>query len=177
MDEIEADFEKIKQNIEEMRKKEHILSETVKKHEGELLGRMAVSAIPIVKSVGINMLKIGKQGTKNDIYDANYYVEKMIILGKAEQSEACRPDDPAKKVTDQFCVLSEKGKLYDLMYSSDGFITDSYLNPIDPKTAFEEYGYDVILMLFTAMHDYLKSEKDLVLALEKVVVYIFGKKP
>lgn len=177
MDEIEADFEKIKQNIEEMRKKEHTLSETVKKHEGELLGRMAVSAIPIVKSVGINMLKIGKQGTKNDIYDANYYVEKMIILGKAEQSEACRPDDPAKKVTDQFCVLSEKGKLYDLMYSTDGFITDSYLNPIDPKTAFEEYGYDIILMLFTAMHDYLTSEEKLVEALEKVVVYIFGKKP
>jgi len=177
MDEIEAGFEKILQNIEEMRTKDHVLSETVKKHEGELLGRMAVSAIPIVKNVGLNLLKIGKQGTKNDIYDANYYVEKMIILGKSEQSEGLRPDDPAKKVTDQFCVLSEKGKLYDLMYSSDGFITDSYLNPIDPKTAFEVYGYDVILMLYTAMHDYLKSEEKLVEALETVVAYIFGKKP
>jgi hypothetical protein len=140
------------------------------------LGRMAELAIPIVKSVGINMLKIGKQGTKNDIYDANYYVEKMLILGKAEQPAATRPDDPAKQVTDQFCVLSEKGKLYDLMYSTDGFITDSFLNPIDPKTAFEVYGYDVILMLYTAMHDYLKSEEKLVEALEKVVTYIFGKK-
>lgn len=177
MDEIETGFEKIIQNIEVTKKLDYVLSEKVKKHEGELLGRMAVSAIPIVKSIGINMLKIGKQGTKNDIYDANYYLEKMIILGKAEQSEALRPDDPAKKVTDQFCVLSEKGKLYDLMYSTDGFITDSFLRPIDPKLAIEAYGYDVILMLYTAMHDYLKTEEDLVLALDKVVAYIFGKKP
>jgi hypothetical protein len=176
MDEIEAGFEKIMQNIEGMRTKDHALTEKVKKHEGELLGRMAVSAIPIVKTVGLNLLKIGKQGTKNDIYDANYYIEKMLILGKTEQPAATRPDDPAKQVTDQFCVLSEKGKLYDLMYSTDGFITDSFLNPIDPKTAFDVYGYDVILMLYTAMHDYLKSEEKLVEALETVVAYIFGKK-
>jgi hypothetical protein len=176
MDEIEAGFEKIMQNIEEMRPKDRVLSEKVKKHQAELLGHMAVLAIPVVKSVGLNLLKIGKQGTKNDIYDASYYLEKMIILGKSEESETFRPDDPSKKITDQFCVLSEKGKLFDLMYSSDGFITDSYLNPIDPKTAFEVYGYDVILMLYTAMHDYLKSEEKLVEALETVVAYIFGKK-
>ena len=177
MDEIEVGFEKIMQNIEVMRTKDHELSAKVKKHEGELLGRMAVSAIPIVKSVGLNLLKIGKQGTKNDIYDANYYVEKMIILGKAEQPADFRPDDHTKKVTDQFCVLSEKGKFFELMYSSDGFITDSFLNPIEPKAAIDAYGYDVILMLYTALHDYLKSEEDLVIALEKVVAYIFGKKP
>jgi hypothetical protein len=176
MDEIEAGFEKIMQMIEETREKEKTLSETVKRHEAELLGRMAVSAIPIVKSVGLNLLKIGKQGTKNDIYDANYYLEKMIILGKAEQPKPSRPDDPLKAVTDQFCVLSEKGKFFELMYSTDGFITDSFLNPIDPKTAIDIYGYDVILMLYTAMHDYLKSEKDLVAALEMVLTYIHGKK-
>ena len=176
MDEIEAGFTKIMQMIEETKTQDLVLSEKVKKHEGELLGRMAASAIPIVKSIGLNLLKIGKQGTKNDLYDANYYLEKMIILGKSEKPEAFRPDDPNKKVTDQFCVLSEKGKFYELMYSSDGFITDSFLHPIDPKTAIGVYGYDVILMLYTAMHDYLKAEKDLVEALEKVVAYIFGKK-
>ncbi|MCX6698211.1 MAG: hypothetical protein NTV84_11850 [Methanoregula sp.] len=177
MDEIEAGFEKIMQKIEEMKKKDHVLSEKVKKHEGELLGRMAASAIPVVKSVGLNLLKIGKQDSKNELYDANYYLEKMIILGKAEQPDAFRPDNPAKKVTDQFCVLSEKGKLYELMYSSDGFITDSYLNSIDPKTAIDVYGHDVVLMLYTAMHDYMKSEQDLIEALEKVVAYIFAKTP
>jgi hypothetical protein len=176
MDEIETGFTKIMQMIEETHAHGIELSETVKKNEGELLKRMAVSAMPVVKSVGLNLLKIGKQGTKNDIYDANYYTEKMIILGKAEQPEAVRPDDPNKKVTDQFCVLSEKGKFYDLMYSSDGFITDSFLHPIDPKTAIGVYGYDVILMLYTAMHDYLKSEKALIEALDTVVAYIFGKK-
>ena len=30
------------------------------------------------------MLKIGKQDTKNEIYDANYYTEKMIVLGKTD---------------------------------------------------------------------------------------------
>jgi hypothetical protein len=80
-------------------------------------------------------------------------------------------------VTDQFCVLSEKGKFFELMYSSDGFITDSFLNPIEPKAAIDAYGYDVTLMLYTALHDYLKSEEDLVIALEQVVAYIFGKKP
>jgi len=177
MDEIEAGFTKIMQMIEETKTQDLELSEEVKKHKGKLLGRMAASAIPVVKSVGLYLLKIGKQGTKNDLYDANYYTEKMIILGKAEKVEAVRPDDPNKKVTDQFCVLSEKGKFYELMYSSDGFITDSFLKPIDPATAIGVYGYDVILMLYAAMHDYLKSEKDLVEALEKVVAYIFGRTP
>jgi len=177
MDEIEAGFSKIMQRIEETQAQRTELSDTVRTHEGELLKRMAESSIPVVKTVGLNLLKIGKQGTKNDIYDANYYTEKMIILGKAEHPEPCRPDDPNKQVTDQFCVLSEKGKFFELMYSTDGFITDSFLHPIDPKTAIGVYGYDVILMLYTAMHDYLKSEKDLVESLEKVVAYIFGKKP
>jgi hypothetical protein len=176
MDEIEAGFEKIRQMIEETREKEKTLSETVRQHEAELLGRMAVSAIPVVKSVGINLLKIGKQGTKNDIYDANYYLEKMIVLGKAEQPKKSRPDDPLKAVTDQFIVLSEKGKFFELMYSTDGFITDSFINPIDPKNAFDTYGYDVVLMLYRAMRDYLKSEEELVSALEKVLTYIHGKK-
>lgn len=174
MDEIEAGFKKILKNIDAMKKSEKALSEKVRQHEAELLGRMAESAIPIVKNIGLNLLKIGKQGTKNDIYDANYYLEKMIILGKAENPVAVRPDDPQKTVTDQFCVLSEKGEFFELMYSSDGFINDSFLHPIEPKTAIDSYGYDVILMLYTAMHDYLKSEEDLVAALQTVLTYIHG---
>ncbi|MEN6396657.1 MAG: hypothetical protein ABFC78_09265 [Methanoregula sp.] len=172
MDEIEAGFEKIMQKIEDMKKTDAKLSEQVRTHDGQLLSRMATMAIPVVKSVGLNLLKIGKQDTKNEIYDANYYTEKMIILGKTDPA-AFRPDDSSKKITDQFCVLSEKGKFYELMYSTDGFITDSYLNPIDSKSAIDQYGYDIMFMLYQAMHDYLKAEADLIAALEKVVGYIF----
>ncbi|MFZ0006383.1 MAG: hypothetical protein WCC86_04670 [Methanoregula sp.] len=175
MDEIEAGFKKITEKIEEMKKTDARLSEEIRSHDGDLLGRMGTMAKPVVKSVGLNLLKIGKQDTKNELYDANYYTEKMIILGKTEPA-LFRPDDPAKKITDQFCVLTEKGKLFELMYSSDGFITDSYLNPIDPKSAIDEYGYDVMFMLYQGMHDYMKSEEDLISALEKVIGFVFATK-
>jgi hypothetical protein len=174
MDEIEAGFEKIMQTIDELKKSDSHLSEQVRTHDRELLGRMAVTSTPIVKSVGLNLLKIGKQDTKNELYDANYYPEKMIILGKTDPAPY-RPDDTSKKITDQFCVLSEGGKFYELMYSSDGFLTDSYLNPIDPKAALDIYGYDIMFMLYRAMHEYLKGETELVAALEKVVGYIFAR--
>lgn len=174
MDEIETGFETIMQKIEEMKKKDSQLSDEIRNHDGELLGRMALSAIPVVKSVGMNMLKIGKQDTKNELYDTNYYTFKMIVLGKTEPSPF-RPDDVSKKVTDQFCVLSEEGKFFELMYSSDGFITDSFLNPIDPKSAIDVYGYEIMFMLYQAMHDYLTSEKELISALEKVLGYVFSK--
>jgi hypothetical protein len=175
MDEIESGFQKIMQKIDEMKKTDATLSDTIRKHDGDLLGRMAVTAIPVVKSVGINMLKIGKQDTKNELYDPQYYTEKMIILGKAEPA-AFRPDNVSKKVTDQFCILSEDGKFFELMYSTDGFITDSFLNPIDPHAAIDVYGYDIMFMLYQAMHDYMTSEKELIAALEKVVGYVFSQK-
>jgi hypothetical protein len=99
----------------------------------------------------------------------------MIILGKAVTPAAARPDNPQMPVTDQFCVLSEEGKFFELMYSFDGFLTDSYLNPINAKTAIENYGYDIMFMLYRAMHDYLKGEEALVEALEKVLGYIYSR--
>jgi hypothetical protein len=176
MDEIEAGFKKMTEKIEELKKEGARLSEEVLTHDGELLERMTVMAKPVVKSVGLNLLKIGKQDTKGELYDPNYYNEKMIVLGKSDPAPY-RPDDPTKKITDQFCVLSERGRLYELMYSNDGFLTDSFLNQIEPKTAIERYGYDVIFMLYQGMHDYLKSEEDLVAALEKVIGFVFATKP
>ena len=79
-------------------------------------------------------------------------------------------------ITDQFCVMSDEGKFFELMYSFDGFLHDSYLNPIDTKTAIDHYGYDIMFMLYRAMHDYLKGEEALVEALEKVMGYIFAQK-
>ena len=78
---------------------------------------MTASARSVVKAVGLNMLKMGKQDTKGEIYDPDAdYPAKMIILGKAEPN-AFRPDNPGKQITDQFCVLSEDGDLFELMYS------------------------------------------------------------
>ncbi|WP_321505207.1 hypothetical protein [uncultured Methanoregula sp.] len=174
MDEIENGFEKLMQKIDELHGKEKKLSDEVRKNDDRLLARMAESAIPVVKIVGLNMLKMGKQDTKGEIYDPMYYPAKMIILGKSEPA-AFRPDNPAKQVTDQFCVLSEDGEFFELMYSFDGFLTDSYLNPIDEKSALERYGYDIMFMLYRALHDYLKGEEALVEALDKVVGYIFAR--
>jgi hypothetical protein len=137
---------------------------------------MAKSAVPVVRIVGLNMLKKGKQDTKGEIYDPAYFPRRMIILGKATKPAASRPDNPQMPVTDQFCVMSEEGKFFELMYSFDGFLHDSFLNPIDTKTAIDHYGYDIMFMLYRAMHDYLKGEEALVEALEKVIGYVFAQK-
>ena len=176
MDEIETGFVKIMEKIDELKKTEGTLADKVKKNDAKLLARMAESAIPVIKTVGINMLKKGKQDTKGEMYDPQYYPQKMIILGKAE-TPGFRPDNPQMQVIDQFCVLSEEGDFFELMYSFDGFLTDSYLNPLDPKKAIDQYGYDIMVMLYTAMHDYLKGEEALVQALDKVVGYIFARAP
>ena len=177
MDEIEAGLQKLEQKIEELQEKGDTLSEEIRDHESELLARMAKSTVPVVKIVGLNMLRKGKQDTKGEIYDPAYFPQKMIILGKAVKPAAFRPDNPQMPVTDQFCVLSEEGSFYDLMYSFDGFLTDSYLNPIDAKKAFEQYGYEVIFMLYCAMRDYLKGQEALIEALERVMGYIFARTP
>jgi hypothetical protein len=176
MDEIETGFAKIMEKIDELKKTEGTLADTVRKNDAKLLNRMADSAIPVVKSVGINMLKKGKKDTKGEIYDPQYYSQKMIILGKAEAAEV-RPDNPQMQVTDQFCVLTEDGDFFELMYSFDGFLTDSYLNPLDSKKAIDQYGYDIMVMLYAAMHDYLKGEEVLVQALDTVIGYIFARAP
>ena len=175
MDEIETGFDKLIEKIEANRGKTTELSAKIKENDAKLLTRMAKSAIPVVKMVGLNMLKMGKQDTKGEIYDPMYYPRKMIILGKSEPA-AFRPDNPQKQITDQFCVLSDEGKIFELMYSFDGFLTDSYLNPIDAKTALEHYGYDVMFMLYRALHDYLDGEEALIEALDKVIGYVFARK-
>jgi len=176
MDEIETGFTKILEKIDELKKTEGALADTVRKNDVKLLSRMADSAVPVVKAVGINMLKKGKQDTKGEIYDPQYYPQKMIILGKAETA-GFRPDNPQMQVTDQFCILTEDGDFFELMYSFDGFLTDSYLNPLDAKRAIDQYGYDIMFMLYRAMHDYLKGEEALVQALDTVVGYIFAPTP
>lgn len=153
---------------------EPLKSEILKK-DSLLFTRMGRKSSAFVKEVGLNMLKIGKQDTKGELYGADYYREKMIVLGRTDPA-SYRPDDPTKAVTDQFCVLSEKGKFYNLMYSSDGFLVDSFLQPFEPGEALDLYGYEIMVMLYRAMRDHLKDDEDLLMALGLTIEYISGKK-
>lgn len=178
MDDIEKGLKKIQEKIEqleELKAKEKTLSDKVRDADAELLARMAQMAKPVVKNVGLSLLKTGKQDTKGELYHPQYYKEKMIILGKCDPSPY-RPDKPTAAVVDQFCTLSENGAFFEVMYSDDGFLTDSYLNPVSPRQAIDQYGYDIMFMLYQALRDYLKAEDELLAALEKVIGFIFIRK-
>jgi hypothetical protein len=179
MDEIEKGFEKIKEKMDhlaELQEKGKNLSEKIRAGDAKLLERMAKSAEPVVKKIGLNILKKGKQDTKGELYDPQYFTEKMLILGKTDPAP-CRPDNPSMQVVDQFCVLSEEGEFFEVMYSFDGFLTDSYLHPITARQAIDQYGYDIMFMLYQALRDYLAGEEQLVDALERVIGYVFVRKP
>jgi hypothetical protein len=174
MDEIEAGFQKLIGRIRESETERESLKEEVLKQEVALFERMIKLAAPLVKNIGIHMLLRGKQDTKGELYDTSFHKKKMIVLGKTDPSEY-RPDNMAKKVEDQFCVLSEDGKLYEMMFSFDGFIVDSYANPISPKEAIGRYGYDPMYMLYHALHDYLKGQEDLIASLKLVLEFLFPR--
>jgi hypothetical protein len=174
-DEIEAGFTRIIEKIQKAQDAKQARADTIMAHESDLLERMAAAAAPVVKSIGIAMLEKGKQGNDGELYDTKYYDKKMLILGKSDPSPF-RPDNPAKKVIDQFCLLAEDGKFYELMYSTDGFITDSYLNSLDGKTALDAYGYEVMYMLYKAMLDYLDGEESLIAALDATLAFVFASK-
>lgn len=175
MDEIEAGFNRITEKIRHAQEQQQEYAETIRANDALLLDRMAAAAAPVVNSMGIALLEKGKQANDGELYDTRYYDKKMIIIGKSEPSPV-RPDNPAKRVIDQFCLLGEDGKFYEVMYSNDGFVTDSYLNPLDGKAVLEIYGYDVMFMLYKAMLDCLAGEERLIAALEATIAFVFEKK-
>lgn len=150
----------------------HALSEQVKAADAALLGRMVRLATPLVSTIGILMLKRGKQDTKGELYDTVFHHKKMIVLGKTEPAEF-QPDTPGKKADDQFCVLSEDGKLNEVIFSFDGFIVDSRVQPITPSEAVDRYGYEVLYMLYHALHDYLRGREALIAALKQTLEFVF----
>ena len=171
MDEVEAGFQKLIERINESGKERESLKEEVKKQEVALFSKMAGLAAPLIPDIGIMMLLRGKQDTKGELYDTLFHRKKMIVLGKTDPV-AHRPDNTAKKVDDQFCVLSEDGKFYEMMFSFDGFIVDSFANPISPKDALDRYGYDPMYMLYQALHDYLKGQEELIAAMKLVLEFV-----
>ena len=171
MDEVEAGFLKMMEKIATLDEEKGALTTEIREKEGLLLGRMAMSCMTVVEKIGLNLLRRGKQDTKGDVYDAEFYPQKMIVLGKTDPVEF-RPDDVSKKVADQFCVLAADGRFYELMYSSDGFLVDSFLNALDPDAALQLYGFDVMVMLYRAMRDYLEDQESLVDALHRTLDFI-----
>jgi len=173
MDEIEAGFKTLADRIREREGEKDTLSEEVRKKEAALLSRMARTAKPLIPTIGMNMLERGKQDTKGELYDTVFSRKKMIVLGKTDPAEF-RPDDITRKIDDQFCVLSENGKIYEIMYSFDGFLVDSYWNEISPDEAMSRYGAEILFMLYHSLHDYLKGQDELIGALKITLDFISG---
>lgn len=174
MDEIEAGFTKLTEKIDGMTKSTDAAAKEIKENDALLIEKMGGMALPVIRSIGLNMLEKGKQEESGELYDTSFYPQKMIVLGKTDPVKF-RLDDISKKVDDQFCLLSEDGKFYEIMYSSDGFLVDSYLHPLTPREVIDLYGYEIMFMLYRALHDYLKNQDALLEALEKTINFIFAK--
>jgi hypothetical protein len=174
MDEIETGFTKLTEKIDEMTKNTDNAAKKIKENDAVLMEKMAGMALPVIQSIGLNMLEKGKQQGSGELYDTTFYPQKMIVLGKTEPVKF-RLDDISKKVDDQFCLLSEDGKFYEIMYSSNGFLTDSYLHPLTPREVLDLYGYEIMFMLYRALMDYLKNQEALLEALEKTINFVFAK--
>ncbi len=145
-------------------------------HERELLlVKMMKAVSPIAAEIGQVFLQKAKQDPKGELYDQRFYPDKMIILGKSAEPVSFRPDDAKKKVDQQFCVLSEKGELFELMLSTDGFIVDTYASALSPADALEFYGYDILYMLYSAMREYALAQEDVLDALNLTLGYIQNK--
>jgi len=175
MDTIEKGFSEILEKIEAYNKRKEELSREVAELDAELLGRMAADAAPLIHSMGLSMLQRGKKDLEGEIYDAMYFPERMFVLGKTDPVPY-RPDDPEKTVESQYCVLSEDGTFFEIMYSANELIIDAYRNPLAPREVIDIYGYEIMFMLYRAMRDYLKDEAELVKALEKTLEYVFQEK-
>ena len=116
---VEQGFDRLLEVIKETKEKQDDAAEKIMEKDTVLLEKMIAAVAQIIPNVGSEFLLKAKQDTKGDLYDQKYYPDKMIILGKTESPVSFRPDDPKKKVTTQFCVASEKGELFELMFSND----------------------------------------------------------
>lgn len=172
---VEQGFERLLDVIKEAKEKQQEIAEMIIKEDNALLEKMLSAVVPVVQAAGSLFMQRAKQDTKGDLYDQMYYSDKMIILGKTETPASFRPDDPKKQVTQQFCVASEKGELFELMFSNDGFVVDTYASPLSAEDALVFYGYDILYMLYSAIRDYALAEEDLLDALDLTLGFLQQK--
>lgn len=171
MDEIEAGLAALINRINAAKEEKEHLADDLAGREADLLARMGEMAAPLIGEIGVSLLQAGRQDQAGHIFKPLYYREKMIVLGKTDPMPY-RPDDASKKVADQYCVLTEKGEFAELMYSADGQTVDSYFCPLAPTEAVEIYGYDLMLMLYRALEEYLTGEEEMVEALGKTLALL-----
>jgi hypothetical protein len=169
---IEKGFDRLQEAVAETKGMQEETIREILAGGATLLGKMAAAVAPVAGEIGSEFLLRAKQDTRGELYDQKYYEEKMLVLGKTASPASHRPDDPKKTVTQQFCVLSEKGRLYELMFSNDGFIVDTYAAELTAEDAIALYGYDILYMLYSAMRDYCLAEEDVLAALSLTLGYI-----
>jgi len=146
--------------------------EQLKLQDGALFERMGEMATPIAKAIGIEILSRGKVDLSGELYDPQFYQIPMIVLGKTVDIAPFRPDDPSKKVTDQFCTLGADGVFYEILYSQDELIVDSYLGALTGRQILDLYGYEAMYMLYKALHQYADNQEEFLFALATVLEFI-----
>lgn len=172
---VEEGFDRLTEIVTKTKTKQDAVLNKIVKGDADLLKKMIESVAPVISEAGQEFMLKAKQDSKGDLYDQKYYDFKMILLGKTEHPMEMRPDDPRKKVEQQYCVLSEKGELFELMFSNDGFIVDTYASPLSIEDALDFYGYDILYMLFSAMREYSLAQQDLLDALNITLGFLQNK--
>ncbi|MDN7025753.1 hypothetical protein FGU65_12830 [Methanoculleus sp. FWC-SCC1] len=170
-DVIEQGYTRLVEAIRETADEKEKLAGEVREQKAALLTRMAAEAAPLVPQIGLSMLNRARIDSNKELYDPEYYPEKMILLGKTEPMPY-RPDDMTKRVDTQVCVLSEDGSLFELMYSSTEIRVDSYREKLAPDAALDLYSSEILFMLYRAMRECLQNERELLDALAKTLEYI-----
>ena len=169
---IEEGFTRLVDVINTQTKELDSAQEQLKLHDGALLEKMGEMAAPIANAIGIEILSQGKVDLSGEIYDPKYYETPMLALGKSLEIAPFRPDDPSKKITDQFCTLGSDGVFYEILYSQDELIVDSFLGELTGRQVLDIYGYEVMYMLYKALHQYADDQEQLLLALASVMELI-----
>jgi hypothetical protein len=144
----------------------------LREREAELLGRMGAMTGPVIRNMGITILEKGKKDSKGEIYDAVHYDFRVFVLGKSMEMVPYRPDNMNRPVIDQFCLLREDGKFYEVMYSADDLIVDSYLCELTPRQVLDIYGYEAVFMLYKGMKEYLEGQENLLSGLETTLGFL-----
>ena len=147
-------------------------TEEIRARDAELLERIGTMTAPVITNAGITILEKGKKDNLGEIYDARHYPSRVFVLGKSVEMAPFRPDNMSKPVVDQFCLLSEDGKFYEVMYSADDLVVDSYLGELSPRQVIDLYGYEAVFMLYKGMKQYLEGQEDLLSALEATIQFM-----
>ncbi len=168
---IEEGYARLLETLEDLQAKKEESASELRGSVGALLARMAADTAPVVKQIGLEMLRRARREASGELYDQEFYDKKMIVLGKGEPLPY-RPDDPSKPVDAQICVLDEDGAFHELMYTTTEIRTDSYLAPLTPEEAFDVYGYELVFMLYRALYEYAEKDEELTAALAQTLEYL-----